>query len=276
VLKSPSEPDKLLVKRVLALSGSPFRVYIPTGHAWIRGDNRGATQDSQTHWGAVPLGLFKVNPPPRMQRRRLWTEPLYRVKWCVCCGHRRERKWCSGNLCQLRGNSLIDAPVRQPCSTETVIILQHAVGPGVQRSVAVIHNSVVVPVCKRLPLTVACCVQNPWVKWQQPRPLTLSQQLQNGMTCGRGVRQRTALQQRHGGCGRARARTCFKFCRQPTSKHCSEAVRARQAGITADGDSAHVDAKVVDDAPAIEVVHKLNGRDIPRGYKYVKAREKTN
>lgn len=73
VLKSPSEPDKLLVKRVLALSGSPFRVYIPTGHAWIRGDNRGATQDSQTHWGAVPLGLFKGKvvcvlwPPTRAQ-----------------------------------------------------------------------------------------------------------------------------------------------------------------------------------------------------------------
>ncbi len=60
MLKSPSEPDKLLVKRLLALSGSPFRVHIPTGHAWIRGDNRSASQDSQTHWGAVPLGLFKV------------------------------------------------------------------------------------------------------------------------------------------------------------------------------------------------------------------------
>jgi inner membrane protease subunit 2 len=60
VLKSPSEPDKLLVKRLLALSGSPFRVHIPTGHAWIRGDNRIASQDSQTQWGAVPLGLFKV------------------------------------------------------------------------------------------------------------------------------------------------------------------------------------------------------------------------
>ncbi len=60
VLKSPSEPDKLLVKRLLAIGGSSFRVHIPTGHAWIRGDNRSASQDSQTRWGAVPLGLFKV------------------------------------------------------------------------------------------------------------------------------------------------------------------------------------------------------------------------
>ena len=66
VLKSPSDPDKLLVKRLLALSGASFRVHIPSGHAWIRGDNRIASQDSQTQWGAVPLGLFKVGAARRV------------------------------------------------------------------------------------------------------------------------------------------------------------------------------------------------------------------
>ena len=52
----------------------------------------------------------------------------------------------------------------------------------IQSCVTVFQNSIVVPVRKRLPLTIACCVQNPWVKWQQPCPLALPQQLQHGVT----------------------------------------------------------------------------------------------
>ncbi|KAI9298676.1 putative peptidase, partial [Neoconidiobolus thromboides FSU 785] len=80
-LKSPTDPNKLLIKRIKALEGelvSPLKidkrslkafkaesnviqppeiVYIPKGHCWVEGDESFHSNDSNS-FGPVPLGLI--------------------------------------------------------------------------------------------------------------------------------------------------------------------------------------------------------------------------
>jgi len=78
-LRSPIEFGALIVKRVVALEGDvvqtlpPYpdsEVLIPDGYAWVEGDERHHTRDSN-YFGPVPLALldakvpFVLWPPPR-------------------------------------------------------------------------------------------------------------------------------------------------------------------------------------------------------------------
>ncbi|CAK9785623.1 putative peptidase [Cutaneotrichosporon oleaginosum] len=65
-LWSPQQPEKLMVKRVIALEGDtvyplppapPRPVQVPAGHCWVEGDSTFRTIDSNTY-GPVPLGLL--------------------------------------------------------------------------------------------------------------------------------------------------------------------------------------------------------------------------
>ncbi|KAF8346688.1 peptidase S24/S26A/S26B/S26C [Amanita rubescens] len=65
VVKSPSDPKRMLVKRIIALQGDVVKtrppcqeseVSIPQGHIWIEGDEPFHTEDSNL-FGPVPLGL---------------------------------------------------------------------------------------------------------------------------------------------------------------------------------------------------------------------------
>ncbi|XP_078526560.1 mitochondrial inner membrane protease subunit 2 [Lissotriton helveticus] len=80
-LLSPRDPRQKLIKRLIALEGdlvqplsarrSPLRV--PRGHAWVEGDHRGHSFDSNA-FGPVPLGLLHAQathilwPPGRWQK----------------------------------------------------------------------------------------------------------------------------------------------------------------------------------------------------------------
>ncbi|GAA5969204.1 hypothetical protein JCM11641_007508 [Rhodosporidiobolus odoratus] len=66
-LKSPLDPSNLLIKRLIALPNTLVRtrpphaestVRVPQGHAWIEGDERFHTRDSNT-LGPVPLGCME-------------------------------------------------------------------------------------------------------------------------------------------------------------------------------------------------------------------------
>lgn len=63
---SPSDPNALLVKRIIGLPGSVVRTHpphearsvrIPAGHCWVEGDERYHSRDSNSY-GPVPLGLL--------------------------------------------------------------------------------------------------------------------------------------------------------------------------------------------------------------------------
>ena len=68
VYTSPTEPDKLVVKRLLGLPGDVVfidptvstteRIRVPEGHVWMIGDNYAASNDSR-HYGPVPIGLLR-------------------------------------------------------------------------------------------------------------------------------------------------------------------------------------------------------------------------
>mmetsp|Transcript_103 Transcript_103/g.156 ORF Transcript_103/g.156 Transcript_103/m.156 type:complete len:168 (+) Transcript_103:186-689(+) len=79
IVRSPVEPGRLLVKRLIGLQGDWITVpsetklrQIPQGHCWIEGDNKGNSEDSASHFGSVPLALVEGRvlgvlwPPRRM------------------------------------------------------------------------------------------------------------------------------------------------------------------------------------------------------------------
>ncbi|XP_038068609.1 mitochondrial inner membrane protease subunit 2-like [Patiria miniata] len=80
-LASPSRPDEVLIKRVIALEGDTIKtlsyknryVTIPEGHCWIEGDHHSVSLDSN-YFGPVALGLVHARashiiwPPHRQQR----------------------------------------------------------------------------------------------------------------------------------------------------------------------------------------------------------------
>ncbi|MCO5564208.1 hypothetical protein L7F22_017866 [Adiantum nelumboides] len=78
VLRSPTDPNQWMVKRLLALQGDWINVpgsyeilQIPKGRCWVEGDNGNVSLDSRT-FGAVPLALVKgrvthkIWPPNRV------------------------------------------------------------------------------------------------------------------------------------------------------------------------------------------------------------------
>lgn len=80
-LIDPSDPDAVLIKRVLGVAGDYVKslsyrkkiVHIPKGHCWVEGDNHSHSHDSNS-FGPVSLGLIQgkathvVWPPKRWQR----------------------------------------------------------------------------------------------------------------------------------------------------------------------------------------------------------------
>ncbi|KAJ7071312.1 signal peptidase I family protein [Mycena amicta] len=93
-VRSPSDPRRILCKRVIGLPGdiicvdptgqkapSTEHVVIPPGHVWIVGDNAANSRDSRT-FGPVPMGLIegkliaRIWPPSRFTIFRNPTEYL--------------------------------------------------------------------------------------------------------------------------------------------------------------------------------------------------------
>ncbi|TRM67948.1 peptidase S24/S26A/S26B/S26C [Schizophyllum amplum] len=66
-MRSPTNPHRMLIKRIIALPGDTVKalqpypaaqVDIPEGHMWVEGDDPYHSYDSN-HFGAVPLGLVE-------------------------------------------------------------------------------------------------------------------------------------------------------------------------------------------------------------------------
>ncbi|KAK8803649.1 hypothetical protein WA158_001343 [Blastocystis sp. Blastoise] len=63
VLKSPLDPKRLLIKRLVAIDGDLIRteenslIEIPQGNCWVEGDNGSNSIDSH-RFGAIPLALI--------------------------------------------------------------------------------------------------------------------------------------------------------------------------------------------------------------------------
>lgn len=75
-LIAPKDPDKIIIKRIVALHGDVVRtVRIPEGHCWLEGDHKGRTHDSNA-FGPVSLGLLTARaasivwPPSRWRTLR--------------------------------------------------------------------------------------------------------------------------------------------------------------------------------------------------------------
>lgn len=81
MLRSPTDPHRLLVKRLIATEGDWLSVpsnagskivKIPQGRCWIEGDNSDHSEDSRSAFGPVPLGLIEGRvmailwPPTRL------------------------------------------------------------------------------------------------------------------------------------------------------------------------------------------------------------------
>ncbi|XP_064632074.1 mitochondrial inner membrane protease subunit 2-like isoform X2 [Lineus longissimus] len=80
-LRSPSNPEQRLIKRIIALEGDTVRtlhyknryVRIPEGHCWVEGDHHGHSLDSNL-FGPVSVSLIQAKashivwPPSRWQR----------------------------------------------------------------------------------------------------------------------------------------------------------------------------------------------------------------
>ncbi|KAG0042656.1 hypothetical protein BGZ83_000200, partial [Gryganskiella cystojenkinii] len=65
--KRPDEPNRIVVKRIVALEGDVVRtrkpypdrqIRVPAGHCWVEGDELFHSTDSN-HYGPVPLGLLQ-------------------------------------------------------------------------------------------------------------------------------------------------------------------------------------------------------------------------
>ncbi|KAH7331111.1 hypothetical protein KP509_20G015400 [Ceratopteris richardii] len=80
VLRSPSDPNQWMIKRLIAMQGDWINVpgsyeilQIPKGRCWVEGDGGNISLDSRT-FGALPLGLVqgrvthKIWPPHRFGR----------------------------------------------------------------------------------------------------------------------------------------------------------------------------------------------------------------
>lgn len=78
ILKSPVDPKKYYVKRIVALPQEEIinrvtgeKIIVPKGHCWVEGDNFSTSYDSN-YFGAVPLALIQGNamcivwPPKRI------------------------------------------------------------------------------------------------------------------------------------------------------------------------------------------------------------------
>lgn len=87
-LKSPSNPEQHIIKRVVGLQGDivstkgykkPY-VRIPEHHFWVEGDNTGNSLDSNT-FGSISLGLMQARaayivwPPARWQKLNTTVPP---------------------------------------------------------------------------------------------------------------------------------------------------------------------------------------------------------
>ncbi|CAE6428003.1 unnamed protein product [Rhizoctonia solani] len=66
-LRSPLDPNLIIVKRILALGGDTLEtlppypdkeIRVPNGYAWVEGDEPFRSRDSN-HFGPVPLGLIE-------------------------------------------------------------------------------------------------------------------------------------------------------------------------------------------------------------------------
>ncbi|KAK9864050.1 hypothetical protein WJX84_011791 [Apatococcus fuscideae] len=79
LLRSPTDPDLLILKRIVGLEGDWVVVpdhadieTIPQGHCWVEGDNPVCSADSRSAYGSVPLGLIEgrargiIWPPARI------------------------------------------------------------------------------------------------------------------------------------------------------------------------------------------------------------------
>ncbi|WCJ32361.1 Mitochondrial inner membrane protease subunit 1 [Euphorbia peplus] len=71
LLRSPTHPTRLIIKRILAMPGQTLTflpnpaateisrtIQVPEGHVWIQGDNMYASTDSR-YYGPVPYGLIQ-------------------------------------------------------------------------------------------------------------------------------------------------------------------------------------------------------------------------
>jgi inner membrane protease subunit 1 len=63
VYKSPVDPNRLVIKRVLGLPGDIIlhdnkQILIPKGHIWFQGDNYGFSNDSRAY-GPVSIGMIQ-------------------------------------------------------------------------------------------------------------------------------------------------------------------------------------------------------------------------
>ncbi|BDA41476.1 mitochondrial inner membrane protease subunit 2 [Coccomyxa sp. Obi] len=81
LLRSPEDPNMMLIKRLLALEGDWVTIpgslelaKIPKGHCWVEGDNPEFSADSRSRFGPVPIALIEGRvryifwPPSRVGR----------------------------------------------------------------------------------------------------------------------------------------------------------------------------------------------------------------
>ncbi|KAK4165950.1 mitochondrial inner membrane protease [Cladorrhinum sp. PSN259] len=93
VFRSPTDPNKIAVKRIIALEGDVVRtkgtypypsVCVQEGHVWVEGDNADKSRDSN-YYGPISVRLITgrvgwvLSPWERAGRVRWWEAPVRRV-----------------------------------------------------------------------------------------------------------------------------------------------------------------------------------------------------